>query len=65
MIRRIFIKIMKNVIEIKKQKILIVLDYTIADMLSNENLNSVVIELTENKHSLVFITQFYFAIPKE
>ena len=36
---------MKNKIQIKKSKILIVFDYTIADMLSNKKHNLIVTEL--------------------
>ena len=54
----------------KKRKILIVFDDMIADMLSNEKLNSVVMELfirggRKLNISLVFITQSYFAVPKK
>ena len=52
----------------KKQKILIVFDDMIADILSNENLNPIVTELfirgRKLNISLVFISQFYFAVPK-
>ena len=53
----------------KKQKILIVFDDMIADMLSNKKLNpAVVTELFIRRKklniSLVFNTQSYFAIPK-
>ena len=48
----------------KKQKILIVLDDTIADMLSNRKLNPIVNELFTRERklniSLVFITKSYF-----
>ena len=51
-----------------KWKILIVFDDMIADMLSNEKLNSAVTELfikgRKLNISLVFITQSYFAVPK-
>ena len=51
----------------KKRKILVVFDM-IADMLSNRNLNPVVIELFVRGRklniSLVFITQTNFAVPK-
>ena len=40
-----FIKILKNTIQIKKRKILIVLDDIIADMLSDKKLNPIVTEL--------------------
>ena len=51
----------------KKRKILIVFDDIIADMVSNKKLNPVVTELFIRRRklniSLVFITQFYFAVP--
>ena len=52
----------------KKRKILIVFDDMIADMLSNKKLNPIVTELfirgRKLNISLVFITQCYFAVPK-
>ena len=52
----------------KKRKILIVFDDMIADMLTNKKLNPVVTELfirgRKLNISLVFITQSYFAVPK-
>ena len=49
----------------KKRKILIVFDDMIADMLSNKKLNLIVTELFRKLNtSLVFITQSYFAVPK-
>ena len=52
----------------KEQKILIVFDDMIADMLSNKKLNPIVTELfirgRKLNISLVFISQFYFAAPK-
>ena len=52
----------------KKLKKLIVFDNVIADMLSNKNLNPIVTKLFirgwKLNISLVFITQFYFAVPK-
>ena len=52
----------------KKRKILIVFDEMIADMLRNKKLNSVVTELFIRGRKLniflVFITQYYFAVPK-
>ena len=66
---------MKNIYKIieeynpnKKRKILFVFDDIIADMLNNKRRNPVVTELfirdIELNISLVFITQFYFAVPK-
>ena len=53
----------------KKQKILIVFDDMIADMLSNKKTIPIVTELLSRRRniniSLVFITQSYFAFPKE
>ena len=52
----------------KKRKILIIFDDIIADMLSNKKLNQIVTESfirgRKLNISLVFITQFYFAVPK-
>ena len=52
----------------KKQKILIVFDDRIADMLSNKKLNPIVTEVfiwgRKLNISLVFITQSYFAVSK-
>ena len=53
----------------KKRKILIVFDDTIADMINNKKLNSIVTELfirgRKLNISLVFITQSYFKVPKD
>ena len=52
----------------KKRKIFIVFDDMIADMLSNKKLNAIVTELfirgRKLNVSLVFITQSYFAVPR-
>ena len=52
----------------KKRKLLIVFENKIADMLSNKKLNPIVTELfiigRKLNISLVFITQSYFALPK-
>ena len=52
----------------KKRKVLVVFDDTIADMLSNKKLDPIVTELfirgRKLNISLVFITQSYFAAPK-
>ena len=60
----IFIKILKNIIE----KMLIVFDDIIADMLGNKKLNQIITESfirgRKLNISLVFITQSYFATPK-
>ena len=53
----------------KENKILIVFDDMIADMIHNEKLNSIVTELfirgRKLNISLVFITQSYFKVPKD
>ena len=53
----------------KEHKILIVFDDTIADMINNKKLNSVVTELfirgRKLNISLVFITQSYLKVPKD
>ena len=60
----IFIKISKNVIQIKNEKF----DDMIADMFSNKGLNPVVTELFVRGRKLnisfVFIRQCYFSAPK-
>ena len=52
----------------KKRKILIVFDDMIANMLSNKKLKPIVTELFIRRRkvsiSLVFITQFFLAVPK-
>ena len=51
----------------KENKILLVFDDTIADMIHNKKLNSIVTELfirgRKLNISLVFITQSYFKVP--
>ena len=53
----------------KKRKILVVFDDIIADILNNKKLNPIVTELfirgRKLNISLVFITQSYFAVPKD
>ena len=53
----------------KENKILIVFDDMIADMINNKKLNSIVSELfirgRKLNISLVFITQSYFKVPKD
>ena len=53
----------------KENKVLIVFDYMIADMVSNKKLNSIVTELfirgKKLNISLVFITKSYFKVPKD
>ena len=52
----------------EKRKIWIVFDDMIADILSNKKVNPIITELFIRRRklniSLVFITQFYFAVPK-
>ena len=63
-----FVKILKNTIQIKNIKILIVFDDMIVDMLSNKKLNPKVNEWfirgRKLNISFVFITQSYFAVSK-
>ena len=61
----------KNIAEYNtniKRNILIVFDNMIADMLSSNKLNLIVTELfirgRKLNISLIFITQFYFTVPK-
>ena len=53
----------------KENKILIVFDYIIADMINNKKLNSIVTELfirgRKLNISLIFITESYLKVPKE
>ena len=64
-----FTKILIITTPIKKNKILLVFDDMIADMIHNKKLNSVVTELfirgRKLNISLVFITQSYFKVPKD
>ena len=65
----IFIKILKNTTQKKKRRILIVFDDMIADMLSKKKINPIVTELFIRGRKLnifhVFITQCFFAVPKD
>ena len=60
--------IYKNIEEYNPLKILIVFDDMIADMLRNKKFNSLVTELFIRGRKLniflVFVTQSYFAVPK-
>ena len=64
-----FTKILMNTILIKKNKILIVFDDMIPDMINDKKLNSIVTELflrgRKLNTSIVFITQTYFKVPKD
>ena len=69
MIWKMFTKILKIIIQIKKRKVLIVFDDMIADMINNKKLNPIVTELfTADRKldiSIVFITESYFKVPKD
>ena len=58
----IFVKILKNTIQLKSRKILIVFDNIIADTLSNKNLNPVLTELFIRGKKLIFF--FLVVVPK-
>ena len=64
----IFIKTLKNKTQIKKEKILIVFDDVISDVLPNKKLNPIVTELFIRGRKLniflAFVTESYFALPK-
>ena len=68
MIWRIFIKTFRKTTQIKERKILIALDDTIADLLSNRKLDPIRTELfirgRKLNISLAFVMQSYFAVPK-
>ena len=53
----------------KENKIVIVFDDVIADMINNKNLNSIITELFIRGRKLniplVFVTQLYFKVPKD
>ena len=61
MICKMFTKILKNIIQEKKRKLLIGFDDVIADMINNKKLNPVVTELfiRGRKHN---ISIFYYTI---
>ena len=65
----IFIKILKNPIQIKNEIILVVFDDLIADVLSIKKFTPIISELfirgRKLNNSLAFITQSYFAVPKK
>ena len=64
----IFMKILKNTIQIRNENLLILFDDMIADILSNKKPNSLVTKLFVTGRDvniyLVFITKSYFAFPK-
>ena len=57
MIWMIFIKILKNTIQIKKSEILIVFDDIVADMLNNKKLNPIITELNIRGRNLILLCQ--------
>ena len=65
----IFKHILKNALQLKKRKTLIVFNDIIPDMHYNEKLNKIVNELFIRGRKLniylVFITQSYFKVPKD
>ena len=69
MICMIFTKKIDSYNPDKENKVLIVFDDMIADMISNKKLNSIVTELfirgRKLNISLAFITQSYFKFPKD
>ena len=69
MICKMFPKLLKNTIQVKKRKILIVFDDMIADMINNKKFNSIVTELFVRGRklniSLAFMTKSYFKVPKD
>ena len=64
-----FTKVLKNIIQEKKRKVLIAFDDMIADMINNEKLNPIVTRLfirgRKFNISIVFITESYFRVPKD
>ena len=68
-LRMMFMKILMITALTEKRRILIVFDEMIADIMSNKNIQAVVKELfircRKLNISLVFITQFYFSVPKD
>ena len=69
MICKMSTKILKNIIQEKKRKALIVFDDMIVDMINNKKLNPIVTELLIRGRklniSIVFITQSYIKVPKD
>ena len=64
-----FLRILKNTVQVKKCKILIVFDDMIADKINYKKLNPVVTELVIRGEkiniSIVFIKRSYFKVPKD
>ena len=69
MICKMSTKILKNIIQEKKLKALIVFYDMIVDMINNKKLNPIVTKLLIRGRklniSIVFITQSYFKVPKD
>ena len=69
MIRKMSIKILTIIFPDKENKILIVFDDMITDMINNKKLNSIVTELfirgRKLNISLIFVTQSYFKVQKD
>ena len=59
---KVFIKILKNTIQEKKRKLLIIFDDMIAVMISNKKLNSIVTELFITSRKINISDFFYYAI---
>ena len=59
---KVFIKILKNTIQEKKRKLLIIFDDMIAVMISNKKLNSIVTELFITSRKINISNFFYYAI---
>ena len=68
-IYRIFTKILKITIQIKKCKVLINFDDMVADMINNKKINPILTELfirgRKPNISFVFLTQSYFKVSKD
>ena len=68
MICKMFMKILQNTIHVKN-KVLVVFDDRIADIINNKKLNLIETKLfirgRKINISIVFITQLYFKAPKE
>ena len=62
-------KVLKNIMQKKKRKVLIVFDDRIADRINNKKLNPIVTELfirgRKLNISIVFITKSYLRVPKD
>ena len=68
-IYRIFTKILKITIQIKKRKVLINFDDMVADMINNKKINPILTELFIRGRKpnifFVFLTQSYFKVSKD